>query len=99
MLQLQMQLLASQLQISQLGVYQKMRVLTHVYMMRGKEEQGKLNICVAKMYTPENFRDNKAKTDRYTLGAKLITELWVIKQLPSYLTPLQQNTDNKNLQA
>ena len=70
-----------------------MRELSNVQ----KGERGKLNIFVAKMQAPKKSHNNKAKTDSYTLGAKLITELWVTKQLVSYVTLLQQNTDNKSL--
>ena len=45
----------------------------------GKAERRKLNIFVVNMKTPEKSHNNKAKTDSYTLVAKLITELSVNK--------------------
>ena len=55
-----------------------MRELTNAHMMGG-EEREKLNSFVANMWASEKPHNNKAKTDSYTLVAKLITEPWVTK--------------------
>ena len=55
-----------------------MRELTNVYMM-GERGRGELSIFVANMSALEKSHNNKAKTDSYTLVAKLITELWATK--------------------
>ena len=61
--QMYRQFLASQLQISQLVAYQKMRELTNVYMKGGGgEKRAKLNVFVANKQAPEKSHNNKAKT-------------------------------------
>ena len=75
------------------ATYQKMRELT-VYMM-WKEERGKLNIFVVSILAPEISHNNKQQIqNRDSSYTQTVSKSWVSQV---YLTPLQQNTDNKKL--